>query len=259
MEKLFDVIKYLELGTKLHIGVLFFGSFGNELCELPFSHQIHSSPFCTKAKAETKNGYRRCFACRNLAIEKALKTKLSFGGRCINGIYEYVRPVLTDGEVAAIIFIGNIQSALSPDDPTLEKNFSADDCEKVANIIENHILMLLEHSPLGRKTANPLVENIKNYILSNIEFGINISYISKIFHYNEMYLGRLFKKETGMSIGDYITLRRLALAKELLSATDDKIISISSGVGFNNVTYFNRVFKKHTGLTPMEYRLKERL
>lgn len=258
MEKLYDVIKYLEFGTKLHIGVLFFGNYGNELCELPFSHQIHSSPFCTHAKNNIKNGYRRCFACRNLAIEKALKTKLAFGGKCINGIYEYVRPVLINGEVAAIIFIGNIQSDAKHEDPTLEKTFSESDCEKVSNIIENHILLLIEKFSFNKTNSSPLVENIKNYILSNIEFDINISYISKIFHYNEMYLGRLFKKETGMCIGDYINLRRLEIAKELLASTDDKIISISSSVGFNNVTYFNRLFKKQTGLTPLQYRSKKK-
>ena len=73
-----------------------------------------------------------------------------------------------------------------------------------------------------------------------------------------MYLGRLFKKETGMCIGDYINLRRLEIAKELLASTDDKIISISSSVGFNNVTYFNRLFKKQTGLTPLQYRSKKK-
>ena len=257
MEKLSDVIKYLELGTKLHIGVLFFGNYGNELCELPFSHQMHSSPFCTRAKAETKHGYRRCFACRNLAIEKALRTKLPFGGECINGIYEYVRPVLVKGEVAAVIFIGNIQSERGISDPTLEKNFTEEDCEKVGNIMENHILLLLRHSPTGKKPTSPLVENIKNYILSNIEFDINISYISKIFHYNEMYLGRLFKRETGESVSDYITLRRLEIAKELLSSTNEKIINIASTVGFNSVTYFNRVFKKHTGICPSDFRRAE--
>lgn len=254
MERLYDVIKYIELGTRLHIGVLFFGNYGNELCTLPFSHQIHSSPFCTHAKNSTKNGYRRCFACRNLAIEKALRTKLPFGGKCINGIYEYVRPVLINGEVAAVVFIGNIQNDAEPDDPTLEKNFSETDCEKVGNIIGNHILLLLERSPSGEKASHPLVENIKSYILSNIEFDINISYIAKIFHYNEMYLGRLFKKETGMSINDYITSRRIDLSKKLLVTTDEKIINISSSVGFNNVTYFNRLFKKHTSLTPLQYR-----
>jgi len=258
--KLYDVIKYLERGTMLHIGVLFFGNYGNELCELPFTHQIHSSPFCTRAKEETKNGYRRCFACRNLAIEKAQRLKKPFGGRCINGLYEYVRPVLVAGDVAAIIFIGNIVRDETRADKsllrTLEKDFSESDCETVSGIVENHILMLFEKFGCGEKVSNKLIENIKSYILANIEFDISISRIAKLFHYNETYLGRLFRKETGMSINDYINSRRMEIAKKLLTETDRTVINISASVGFNNVTYFNRIFKKSEGITPSGYRKK---
>ena len=95
---------------------------------------------------------------------------------------------------------------------------------------------------------------MKSYILSNIEFDINTSRIANIFHYNEVYLGRLFKKQVGIGINDYINLQRIEIAKKRLATTREKVIDISSGVGFNNVTYFNRVFKKHTGMTPKEYR-----
>lgn len=259
--KLYDLIKYLEFGTKLHIGVLFFGNYRNEMCELPFSHQIHSSPFCTYAKGNMKNGYRKCFACRNLAIEKAFRTKQSFGGTCIHGLYEYVHPVLVDGDVVCMIFIGNIQTSCKkakkadPFSKTLERNFSEDDCKSVAQIIENFILMLFENFHYTTEKINPLVENIKNYILSNIEFDINITHISKVFHYNEMYLGRLFKKETGQTVCDYVNKKRVEIAKRMLLDTNEKIIAISEKTGFNNVTYFNRVFKKLTGKTPMQYRL----
>ena len=260
--KLYDLIKYLELGTKLHIGVLFFGNYGNEMCELPFSHQIHSSPFCTYAKSNMKNGYRRCFSCRNLAIEKALETKKAFGGICINGLYEYAHPVLVDDEVACIIFIGNISGSgrnktekkPAALENTLEKSVSECDCMHIAKIIESYVFMLFENFCYTIEKSNPLVENIKNYILSNIEFDINISHISKVFHYNEMYLGRLFKKETGQTICNYVNKERVEIAKKLLMTTDEKIIDISGKTGFNNVTYFNRVFKAFTGKTPMQYR-----
>ena len=256
--KLYDIIKYLELGTKLNIGVLFFGNYGNEFCELPFLHQVHPSPFCLHSKNSTKNGYRRCFACRNLAIKKAFDTKRAFGGECINGIYEYVHPVLVNGDVACIIFIGNIRSENEKrQDPlleTLEQNFSENDCERLSQIIESYILLLFEKHGYNAKSSNSLIENIKNYILSNIEFDINASRIASIFHYNESYLDRVFKKETDIGINDYINLQRIEIAKKRLSTTSEKVINISTSVGFNNVTYFNRLFKKHTGLSPIEYR-----
>ena len=102
-----EMINFIEYGTKLHIGVLFYGNHGNEMCNLNYDRSIHSSPICNEFKAR-RNGFKRCFACRNLALKKAISTKKGFGGMCVNGIYEYTRPVIIDGEVVCIIFIGNI-------------------------------------------------------------------------------------------------------------------------------------------------------
>ena len=96
---LYDLIRYLQKGTNLHIGVLFFGSYGNELCRLPHAATIHTSPVCEQMKLGSA-GFRRCFRCRNMAIRKALETKRAFGGLCSNGVYEYMHPVVLEGEVA---------------------------------------------------------------------------------------------------------------------------------------------------------------
>ena len=63
---LYDMIKYIQYGTNLHIGALFLNNYGNEMCRLPFTHTIHSSPVCEFIKATNKNEYNRCFKCRNL-------------------------------------------------------------------------------------------------------------------------------------------------------------------------------------------------
>lgn len=267
---LYDMIKYIQAGTNLHISVLFLGNFGNEMCKLPRKHEIHSGSLCTQYKS-MKNGDKRCFRCRNLAVRKALKDKVSFEGYCTNGIYEYTRPVMSGNDVACIIFIGNILNTASDNKrvkklireniencESLEKNFAFEDCEIIGDILETHILMLLKNCGDKNKNINPLVENIKNYIHSNLEFDINISHIAELFHYNKVYIGRLFKRETGMSIKDYIVSQRIENAKILLENTDSRIIHISGKSGFNNVTYFNRMFKSIVGMTPKEYRLSKK-
>lgn len=263
---LYDMIKYIQTGTNLHISVLFLGNYGNEMCKLPRRHEIHSGPVCTQYKA-MKSGDKRCFWCRNLAVKKVLREKTSFGGYCINGIYEYMRPVLVGKDVACIIFIGNILSLdsdnkrvkkIAGESPeilkSLEKEYTFPDCEIIGDLLETHVLLLLEKCTDKNAGTNPLVENIKNYIHSNLEFDINISYIAEFFHYNKLYIGRLFKKETGMSIKDYITLQRIERAKILLENSDENVIRISDKTGFNNVTYFNRMFKSIVGVTPTNYR-----
>lgn len=262
---LYDLIKYIEYGTKLHIGVTFLGNYGNEACTLPYSHNIHSSVVCW----QFKKGERQsdiCFRCKSRAIAKALSTKQAFGGLCINGIYEYTRPVTIDGEVVCIIYIGNIltedglikikKKAKGTDIAfdTLETNFNYTQCEEVGSLIESYIRILLDKYPaIDNISNNLLIQNIKSYIHENLEYDISIKTLATFFHYNEVYLGRLFKKETGVTIKEYINKSRVNIAKGFLR-NQDSVISAAQKAGFNDVTYFNRIFKKYTSITPTEYK-----
>lgn len=264
---LYDLITYLQYGTKLHIGVLFFGNYGNEKCILPQKQTIHAGKICDEFKSR-RNGLKRCFRCRNAAIKKARETKEAFGGFCINGVYEYTRPVLLGGNLVCMIYIGNILEKTKGYDKlkteiegkewlfdSMEEDFTFEKCETVAELIESYILILIEKfSSKDLKKFNPLIENIKNYIEENLEYDMKISAIAKAFGYNEQYLGRIFKRETKMSITEYMNTRRIEKAKLLLKETCDSVINISGSVGFNNVTYFNRLFKKKTNKTPIEFR-----
>ena len=264
---LHKLIKQIEYGTNLNIGVLFFENFGNKTCELPFRQTIHRSEMCEKFKNVKKNSFERCFRCRNLAIKKALQTKKAFYGQCINGIYEYTHPVVINKTVAFLIFIGNILDLEKDNDifiknakensfpiDTMEKNITLSDCKDIAKTIENYILYLLEKFPDTQPKEKINIKNIKSYINNNLEFDLNIQALAKLFHYNSRYLGRLFKKETGVHINDYIKNMRIDMAKKLLRNTNHTVIYISNEVGFNSVTYFNKIFKSETGFTPTEYK-----
>ncbi|MBQ4527347.1 MAG: helix-turn-helix domain-containing protein [Clostridia bacterium] len=260
-----ELIDFLEYGTNLHIGVLFFGSYGNEKCALENDRKIHSGKLCEKFKTNGKQGFKRCLRCRNLALKKALSQKEDFGGLCINGIYEYTKPVIIDGEVACVIYIGNIltddgrekieKNLKSSDFENLvESGFDYEKCRTLALVIEGHIRTLLEKYSNEEKSTNSLIENIKSYIKSNLESELEIGSVAKIFHFNPKYLGRLFKKETNTSISEYICTKRLERAAKLLGTSGESVLNISYSVGFKNVTYFNRVFKIKYGVSPKEYR-----
>lgn len=67
-------------------------------------------------------------------------------------------------------------------------------------------------------------------------------------------MARLFKKQTGKSIVNYITEYRIEKAKELLDSPDIPIGIVASKVGYGNYSYFSKLFKDVTGYTPNEYR-----
>lgn len=269
---LYELIEYLKYGTKLYIGVLFFGNYGNDMCTLPRKLSQHHSKICETFKNAGKYGFKRCHKCRHLAIKKAMNEKASFGGFCVNGLYEYTHPVVINGDVACIIYIGNIfcekvyerKKKFNITEKThllssAEKNFDEEKCRALCRILEGHIRLLLEKYTDKTEKTLPVIKNIKNYIHSNLEFDIDIAQIAEVFHYNVQYLGRLFKKETSVSINEYIMLMRIERAKNMLETSDDAIIEIAGKTGFNTVTYFNRKFKNVVHMTPTEYRLAKNL
>ena len=261
-----DLISVVESGNAFHISVVFLKGYGNEKTKLTQSQTIHTCPVCDFAKSTAK-GLERCVKCRNRALAKAIDEKRAFGGYCVNGVFEYCRPIISNDDVLAVIFIGNIlledgiQRAKlleNFDEALIEimaRDFSYSDAEQVGNIIESYTRFLLEkYYEFDKAKFNPLIENIKNHIGENLMYPLCISELAKIFNYNEKYMGRLFKKETGLSIREYINLKKIKTAKRLLRETKKTVTEISLLVGFNNVTYFNRVFKREEGLSPCEYR-----
>jgi len=265
-ENLSSFITTLEKGTKVHISVVFLNHYGNEMTRRPFSQSIHATAVCDAAKS-VPGGRDSCIRCRNIVLRKCVRYKKSFGGLCAKGVYEYCRPVIKNGNVVAVVFVGNIlmdsvhqrlklRKHVKPSLlRTMEPDFTPAECVRVANIMETYILFLLEqYGDTMEKSFSALIENVKIYIEENLLQDISMTHLATFFGYNEKYLGRLFKAKTGQSISEYCNIRRVSIAKKLLRNSRQRISDIAGQCGFNNVTYFNRIFKKITGQSPQTYR-----
>ena len=64
----------------------------------------------------------------------------------------------------------------------------------------------------------------------------------------------VFKRETGMSVRDFIIQTRLAKAAHLLKNTDSSVLDVALEAGFGQVSCFNRIFLRTFGLTPTGFR-----
>lgn len=83
---------------------------------------------------------------------------------------------------------------------------------------------------------------------------LNVSMIANIVNRNLDYVSRMFKKEAGIGLLDYIHEVRITKARELLREQKLTIQQISSMVGYSNCESFIRVFKRKEGITPGRYR-----
>lgn len=101
-----------------------------------------------------------------------------------------------------------------------------------------------------------IVSELKKYIQQNLNRKLTRDDLSEYVHLNESYLSRLFHKETGASLSDYILQERMKKASELIAETDNPIYGIANELCYDNFSYFAKMFKKVYNLTPQEYRKK---
>lgn len=92
------------------------------------------------------------------------------------------------------------------------------------------------------------------YIRENINSPFMITDLARHAALNPQYMMRLFKKTTGKSIVEYVTERKMELAKEMLGKTQWTNEIISEKVGYVSANYFIKLFKKQYGMTPREFR-----
>ena len=83
---------------------------------------------------------------------------------------------------------------------------------------------------------------------------LTLDQISSELGLSPAYLSTIFKKETGITISQYITDFRIEEAKRLLVTTNDPIARIAEMVGYHDAKYFSRIFKSTVGLKASEYR-----
>ena len=121
-------------------------------------------------------------------------------------------------------------------------------CLSIFNYIYNHIYETV------RITEKPHIKAIKQYISDNLAGDLSLSLLSEHVHLAPQYICSLFKKETGMTITQFILKSRIDHAKMLISATNESILDIAEGCGFSDYCYFSHSFKKLTGVSARQYR-----
>lgn len=104
------------------------------------------------------------------------------------------------------------------------------------------------------KQSTSVVEQIKQYIHDHIGEELTRNSLAEVIYLNPDYLARLFKKETGISLGNYIIKARINAAKYLLETSKLSIYSIAKKVGYSNYSYFSKLFKQEVGVSPNEYK-----
>ncbi|MDR1060415.1 MAG: response regulator [Clostridiales bacterium] len=112
----------------------------------------------------------------------------------------------------------------------------------------------IDYLEAHRKNNSAIIRKVRAYIDGRLGEELGRDDIAMQVYLNPAYLSRLFKKEVGISLSEYIARARMDRAKALIVATNEKISVIGESVGYGELSHFTRMFKKTVGVSPQEYR-----
>lgn len=100
------------------------------------------------------------------------------------------------------------------------------------------------------------IQKTLDYIEVHIGEDINIEELAEIAALSQFYYQRLFSRLVKKPVREYIKLRRMARASEVLQNRKYRILDIALDYGFGSHETFTRAFKEAYGMTPGKYREK---
>ncbi|MBW4080009.1 AraC family transcriptional regulator [Paenibacillus sp. S150] len=137
-----------------------------------------------------------------------------------------------------------------------------EDTEEIAMLILRILDTIIRSTPAEQKrTSNTKERRCAGYAQEAMQWideyyqkSFRLEDLANDLHLSKFYLSKLFHEETGSTLKEYITAKRLRQACRLLETTSKSIEWIAGGVGIPNASYFAKVFKQEVGITPLKYR-----
>lgn len=152
----------------------------------------------------------------------------------------------------------DVNDALSLSDAYIQKNELLSSVESIENL-QYHMVFdyteRVEKIRLG-KTPTKLTTDIANYVQKHLTEPVDIDALSKAMFISRTHLAVKFKKETGMTLTDFVLKEKIEEGKRLLRYTDKSISAIAAHLGFSSQGHFATAFRKYADCPPNEYRLK---
>ena len=103
---------------------------------------------------------------------------------------------------------------------------------------------------LSTTASNHKMIHVIDYLNAHLTDDITIDFLAEHFYLSRYHLMHAFKEETGYTIGNYLTTKRLLLARDQI-AQGESITTACYTCGFHNYSTFSRAYRKHFGCSPI--------
>jgi AraC-like DNA-binding protein len=127
----------------------------------------------------------------------------------------------------------------------------------------NHCRRFYERQFITRNDVNKNIltgfeQELDNYFESDKPQTVglpSVQYFADCLHLSPNYFGDMIKKETGKTPREYVQLKIIDKAKDMLYNPANSVNEIAYGLGFKYPQHFSRMFKKMVGASPTDYRI----
>jgi AraC-like DNA-binding protein len=123
----------------------------------------------------------------------------------------------------------------------------------------NHLHRAPSSKRIGARQPSDIpeaVEQLAQFVVTNYQKPIAIAAAARAAHIHPHYAMTLFRRHTGMTLNQYLTLQRISHAQRLLITTRQPILDIVFASGFNSISRFYEAFRQQTGRSPRQIRLQ---
>ena len=134
----------------------------------------------------------------------------------------------------------------------------ADRIKEEADLIRIHDEMVLDYTcrmndMLKRKVTNPHIAKCIDYIYAHLHEKITLTDLADYVLLEPSYLSKLFKKETGMTVSQYVSVQKIETAKGMLLYSEYTTAEIATILDYPSQSYFTKCFREATGFTPGQF------
>lgn len=117
----------------------------------------------------------------------------------------------------------------------------------------NRIFAEKKTAPENTMAYDEKIVGILDYINNHLHEQITLDLLEEKFYVSKYYLCHLFRKNTGVTVGEYIAYKRILKAKELL-IRGTPVLETCHAVGFRDYSNFYKTFRRLEGVSPREYK-----
>lgn len=164
--------------------------------------------------------------------------------------FEYAQEAIRLGVINYLLKPLSKQKLIEAVEKALEAEASMERIDHLEKVADKKLLTI----EASGGHSNSAIKDALAYVNNHLNKPITLKEVAEAVHLNASYLSVLFKEQTRVTFSEYLTRKRLQMAKNLLLTTDAPIEEIAQEAGYQTAKYFIKIFKDYEGITPSKYR-----